>query len=109
MGAYLDDSFITDEHVKKINESRLSDPELTIEDVKQNFSIYADLFLTGSDLQSSSGPDYYSDEIMVGSYYTQMNEDETLGQFRERVKKEIKKLFGIDVNPSHIEACWEDR
>ena len=37
-----------------------------------------------------------------------MNDDETLGQFKSRVKKAIKDSLGIDSDVGHIEECWHD-
>lgn len=48
------------------------------------------------------------DYAMVGIEYTQMGEDETLRQFRQRVSNQIKDVFGIEVTPSHIEEGWRD-
>lgn len=51
----------------------------------------------------------YDDEIYIGIPYTSMKENETLKEFKERVKTEIKKQFNIDIKPSHIEQAWSDR
>ena len=67
--------------------------------------------IKGTDLDYSFGDcDYYSnDSFMVGIPYTEMGEDETLGQLKGRVKKQIKDAFGLDKDPGHIEECWENR
>ena len=67
--------------------------------------------IKGTDLEYSFGDcNYYdNDSFMIGIQYTDMKEDETLGQFKERVKKHIKDAFGLDLEPGHIEECWEDR
>ena len=68
-----------------------------------------DSFLNGSDLAWSTGCEYnYSDQVMVGIPYTSMKNDETLSQFKERVKKEIKKYLHVDIEVDHIEECWMD-
>jgi len=64
--------------------------------------------LAGTDLSFSTGCEYDDDNIMVGIYYTKMKDDETLGQFKERVKQQIKGALGIDKEPGHIEECWMD-
>ena len=59
---------------------------------------------------SFGNTDFYDmDEVMVGMYYTSMEDDETLGEFKERVKKQITDAFGIEKDPGHIEECWENR
>jgi len=63
--------------------------------------------LKGSDLSFSSGYDY-GDGYMIGICYTAMKDDETLSQFKDRVKQEIKKTLHIDTEVGHIEACWMD-
>jgi len=68
-----------------------------------------DPLLKGTDLQWSQGSCYdYSDDVMIGICYTAMEDDETLGQFKQRVKDEIKKVIGVEVEVGHIEECWMD-
>jgi UDP-glucose 6-dehydrogenase len=66
--------------------------------------------LKGTGLEFSTGDysAYDNGEVMVGISYTQMEDDETLGQFKARVKHQIKDALGIDEEPGHIEACWMD-
>jgi hypothetical protein len=45
---------------------------------------------------------------MVGMHYTDMKDDETLGEFKARVQKQLKDSFGIDKDVGHIESCWKD-
>lgn len=92
-----------------LNQSDISEETLDID----SFDVKIDqMLIEGSELEHSFGScDYYGgvDEVMIGIKYTQMQDDETLRQFKERVKKQIKDSFGIDKDPFHIEACWEDR
>ncbi len=68
-----------------------------------------DPLLRGSDLEWSNGCEYdYDDSFMVGIIYTKMEDDETLGQFKERVKQQIKEKLGVDTGVGHIEECWMD-
>ncbi|MEE9574173.1 MAG: hypothetical protein V3W20_14050 [Candidatus Neomarinimicrobiota bacterium] len=69
-----------------------------------------DKLLKGSDLRYSFGcHDSYDDsEVMVGIHYTDMQDDETLGEFKARVKKQLKDYIGVDKDPSHVEECWMD-
>jgi len=64
-----------------------------------------------SDLEFSFGDCsyYYGDEFMVGIKYTKMKDDETLGEFKKRVKTQIKDSFGLEKEVTHIEECWENR
>ena len=108
MGAHVDGSLFTEDHLKTLN--NIWKKDLDMEEVRKYPVLYIEDLLNGSDLDLSSGdPNYYHDEVMVGIHYTDMNENETLAQFKQRVRKQIKKSLGVDVNPEHIEVCWEDR
>ena len=69
---------------------------------------YLDPLLLETDLDFSQGCDYGYGDIMVGIPYTKMDDNETLGEFKKRVKEQIKEVFGIDKTPGHIEECWMD-
>jgi len=66
--------------------------------------------IKGTNLEFSTGDcdAYDNGEVMVGITYTEMEDDETLGQFKARVRQQIKDAFGIDQEPGHIEECWRD-
>ena len=65
--------------------------------------------LKGSDLDWSQGCEYnYGDNIMVGICYTKMQDDETLAQFKNRVKQQLKDTLGVETDVGHIEECWMD-
>lgn len=81
---------------------------LTEEDVREDMMEYIDDYLEHTSLTHSFGSCYDIGNLMVGIEYTEMKEDETLGEFKERVKKEIKDVFGVDVEVSHTEECWMD-
>ena len=50
-----------------------------------------------------------TESVIIGIEYTSMKEDETLAQFRERVKTLIKDELNIEVEKvHHIEECWRD-
>jgi len=66
-----------------------------------------EVFTEGSDLWTSVGYEY-DGEIMVGIPYDRMKDDETLREFKARIKKQIMDSFGIEVDPHHIEECWMD-
>jgi len=78
-------------------------------DLQEAFNYEADIFTEGSDLTSTSGPDYDYDGLIVGIEYTKMKDDETLNEFKTRVQQQIMDCFGIESEPGHIEECWENR
>jgi hypothetical protein len=60
-------------------------------------------------LEYCTEPYHYDDsESMVGINYENMRDNETLAMFKARVKKQIKKLLGIDKDVYHIEKSWYD-
>jgi hypothetical protein len=77
------------------------------QDITEDPYEFVDALLKGSNLDFSLGYEFYG-EIMVGIQYTRMEENETLGEFKERVKQEIKDATSIETNPGHIEECWMD-
>jgi hypothetical protein len=46
--------------------------------------------------------------VMIGIEYTEMDEDETLREFKARVSAQIKEAFNIEITPHHIEEGWRD-
>ena len=50
----------------------------------------------------------WDENFMVGICYSNMGEDETLAQFRQRVKDQLTQVFQTEMNPGHIEECWMD-
>jgi hypothetical protein len=80
---------------------------ITLEDIVADPYDSIDSITTGSGLDYSFGG-YYDGEVIVGVKYPNMKDHETLWEFKERVKKQIMDVFGIEVNPDHIEECWMD-
>jgi hypothetical protein len=117
MGTYLSESDITDDFIQRVKNHPTSSElmqTLTDEELKANIvndlDDYLDMLLVKTGIETSTGPDYDCEEVMIGAKYTNMQEDETLGQFKERIKSTAKEKLGIDLgNLQHIEACWEDR
>jgi hypothetical protein len=107
MGAYIEKAMIPDNiFLNLLNNSNNYD---TIEEMKDDLDEFLWELFKGKDLEYSSGYDYnYSDDIMVGISYNKMNEDETLSQFKQRVRDEIEKTLGLKVEVAHIEECWMD-
>ncbi len=60
-------------------------------------------------LFNESGLDYnmpeYSEDVLVGREYTDMNDDETFLEFKTRTKKDVEKLFGKEAEMHHIQEC----
>lgn len=88
----------------------LTDLQTEENEGQDNFDILDNL-TKDTDLEYSFGcyGSWESDHVMVGIGYTKMGDDETLSQFKSRVKEEIKKAFGKNVEVGHIEDAWEDR
>jgi hypothetical protein len=105
MGAsiYLDK--IPDEYMDTIAKEHNLDKETMMEDPYETI----ENFLRGSDLSYSFGSSYDDkDSVMVGICYTQMQDDETLANFKRRIKLQILEKFGVATQVGHIEECWMD-
>ena len=91
--------------------AHISEQQLLVGRGPKSDDVYAFVedIIRGTDLGFSFGPDYdYSDEVVLGVEYTKMNDGETLGEFKQRVKDLIKECCGADVEVGHIEECWMD-
>lgn len=105
MGSRIEMDDIPNEYLDKFIEKYSA----TIDEIKEDPYAYFDLILKGSDLSYSLGCDYSYDEgIMVGIHYTNMNDDETLAQFKRRVQLQTLEKTGVKTQPYHIEECWMD-
>jgi len=104
IGSYITLDHISEDIIQKIKKKEGED--INLEDL---FMYDADIFTKGSDLVSTSGPDYDDEGLIVGIEYTKMKDDETLKEFKARVKQQINDCFGIEIDPRHIEECWENR
>jgi hypothetical protein len=103
MGIYIEDSDISDRLVELITKK---DSKFEPSD---SFDENLEILTDGTDLSFSFMGDWDGDSVAIGICYTKMDGEETLNQFKERVKKQIEEAFGIVKNPGHIEAGWEDR
>lgn len=103
IGSHIEPDQIELERFQKIKLKR----QVTAENILEDPWEYLDPLLKGTDLEYSQGCEY-GDGLMVGIPYTSMGEDETLRQFKQRVKEGIKECLGIDTDPGHIEECWMD-
>lgn len=106
IGCNIDEESLTDDMIIKIQTKLDSDQEVTREEISNHMSEYIEIALEGSDLSYASME--YSYSVMVGIRYTAMKDDETLKEFKNRVKQNIKDVLGIDVEPGHIEEAWRD-
>lgn len=108
MGAYV---YFRDIPSDKLDIIRQKiDPKLTDDEIVEDMREYFDILLENSKLQySGCGDDYYYLEgFPVGLYYTDMNENETLAEFKQRATSEIKEHLGLAEKVSHFEAGWYD-
>lgn len=104
IGAHIEPDMIDLERFQKIKKKE----NVTVEQIMEDPYEYLDPMLRGSDLQYSQGCTY-GEGLMIGIPYTSMDEDETLKEFRRRVKDQIKEKLGVEViTPDHIEECWMD-
>jgi len=105
MGANLDPATIPDKFIIKLQTE--CDIDYSIEDIRDDMNEYINVLIKGTDLKTAVGYEYEG-YIMIGIEYTDMGGDETLNQFKQRVKKQILDATGVEVEPGHIEDCWMD-
>ena len=103
MGATIGHGNIPDEIFQLVADKL----DYSLEEVKEDIGEFIVNMVEKTDLDYSYGYEY-SGDLMVGIPYTKMNDDETLGQFKEKVRKQIQEALGIDTQPYHIEECWWD-
>ncbi len=64
-----------------------------------------ELLFESSDLEHAV---YYDGDWMgIGMPFTRMKDEETFGEFKERVKTELQKI-GITDTPVYVEEAWRD-
>ncbi len=103
MGANIDLAEVPEKALKKIQ----SEVDVDLQDIIDDPHEFINGLLKGSDLNYSFGYEYEG-AAMIGIEYTRMEDDETLAEFKARVKQQIKDTIGIEVNPVHIEDGWID-
>jgi hypothetical protein len=108
IGTYLDGSLLSEDLLPKIREA-CKNEDITLEDVRNYPLEYIEALFEDHDFDFSTGHPYGDGTPMIGIPYTEMKENETLGQFKQRVQDGLKSTLGIDVAVGHIEECWEDR
>lgn len=102
IGLNISLSDIQEDYIKAMAE----DQNMTVENIKGDTFQLFDLLLRGSDL-SYAFPEY-EETAIVGIRYSNMDDDETLRQFKSRVQLQILEKFGITTKPYHIEEAWRD-
>lgn len=75
------------------------------EDDDEYFYEGVDLLLQNTDLEYAIF--YDGDWMGVGMPFTKMKDEETFGEFKQRVKTELQKI-GITDEPAYIEEAWRD-
>lgn len=106
MGYHLRGDYLTDANMIKIRKKFLN-TQISKQDVYNNIYEYFDVLIQETDLSFSSK--HYEDPIpLIGICYTYMNDNETLKEFKYRVKKNIKEVFDIDIEPYHIQEAFVD-
>jgi len=102
IGINVDVTNIPEDYIKTIAERR----NITVEELKESaYDLVASL-IHGSDL-SYAQPEYYASP-MVGITYSSMQDDETLRDFKSRVRLQIVETLGITSTPHHIQEAWHD-
>lgn len=102
IGLNVNPSDISEDYIKAAAEKQ----NVTVENLKgDTYQIFESL-LRGSDL-SYAFPEY-EETAMVGITYTNMGDDETLREFKSRVRLQILETLGITTKPYHIEEAWRD-
>ena len=107
IGTHLDVQNIPEDKLDEMV-ANIGEKDLTPEGLLEDFVEYMDKLVEDTDLDFSFGYDYYAENAMVGICYTKMRGDETLDEFKGRVKIQIKNTFGILGEVGHIEECWMD-
>lgn len=111
MGIHFSLDDLTNDQMGKISEElKKYVSDFSRDDIYQYRYEIAEMFTEGCELSFSYGPsDYYEGTVAIGIPYTKMKDNETLREFKERIKVQLKERLGSDAEPHHIEECWEDR
>lgn len=116
IGMYLDPAEIPDQQLLALFKKHVSaEKEYTIDYIKNELDKYLpdyiSEFIEDVELEYEFGDERWdgSSNVAIGMKYSQMQENETLGEFKNKIKNQIDETFGIDSAPGHILECWEDR
>ena len=105
IGIYVESGLLTNEHLIKIQKA-LPDEKITMNDLENYLYDYIEILIKGTDLDYNLDPD---DGLILGLSYTDMKDEETLREFKNRIQQSLKSIFGVDIEPVHLSACWENR
>ena len=105
IASYIQLEEIPQEYINAVAERENYDPKEIVEDPYE----FMEDFLKGSGLTYSFGSEYDDQSsVFVGIPYSNMKDDETLKELKDRTQLLIIEKFGIAVSVGHIEECWRD-
>ena len=105
IGSNVNIKEIPEEYLKRIAKKH----NIPVDEVMDDPYEMMEELVKGSDLEFSFGSEYDDhDSAMIGISYGNMNDDETLSDFRRRVRLQILEVTGVKDKPYHIEECWRD-
>jgi len=89
---------------------KMADDEgIEFKDLMDDRDWVMDKITKDSDLEYSFGSEYDDQEsVMIGVDYYKMKDEETLLEFKRRVRRQILEKTGIESAPGHIAECWRD-
>ena len=77
---------------------------------KEDYDIIESLYGLARKQKLDCARPCYDDTFCVGRSPFEMEENETLAEFKDKIKADIKEAFGIEVEKlTAIEEVWEDR
>ena len=106
MGVTMDTDFIDENHIIML-QNEMSDHNINSENMHEYAYELFELLLKGTDLTYAVMG--YDEIYLVGIPFSDMREDETLAEFRQRATDQIRKTFNMPtIQVDHIEECWMD-
>lgn len=90
---------------KKILESMQEDEK---EDLDGDFLYYLHKLISKSIPQIQIERIFYDDEVGIGVSPFQMKDDETMPEFKNRIKNNLESILEEDVKMQEIEEAWRD-
>lgn len=105
IGTHIDFKEVPDDYLE--NAAKAMD--MTVEDAMEERYELLEALCKGSNLEYSYGEGGYDyGEPMVGISYSNMDDDETLLEFKNRVQLLVLEKLGLPCIPHHIEEAWRD-
>ena len=93
IGIYVDSGLLTKNHLIKI-QNALPNEKITMNDLEDYLYDYIEILIKGTDLDYNQDPD---SGLILGISYTDMKDEETLREFKDRIKQSLKSIFGVDI------------